>query len=65
MEVAGIETVTPWTLYSTCNLTATENEPPADSYRVNYLNVVDNCVGPTPKKTDNIQQTGGETNHIT
>jgi hypothetical protein len=57
MEVAGIEAVTPWTLYSTRNLTAAGNESPDDTYREKYRNVVNNYVGPTPKKTDNIQQT--------
>jgi len=51
MKVTGIETVTSWTLYSTCNLTATENESPDDPYRENYRNVVYNYVGSTPKKS--------------
>jgi hypothetical protein len=56
MEVAGIEAVTPWTRYSTRNLTVAENESPEDTYRENYRNVVNNNVGPTPKKPNNIQQ---------
>jgi len=40
MVVAGIETVTPWILYNTCNLTATANELSDDTYRENYRNVV-------------------------
>jgi hypothetical protein len=64
MKVVGGETLTPWTLYSTWNLTTTENDSPDDKYRENYRNFVYNYVGLTPKKTDNIQQNGGEINHI-
>jgi len=63
MEVTGIEPVTPWTLYSTCNLTATENKSPNDTYRENYRNVVYNYIGTAPKKTGNIQQNGSDINH--
>jgi hypothetical protein len=56
MEVAGIEAVTPLTLYSMRNLTAVENESPDDTCRQSYRNVINNYVGPTPKKTKNIQQ---------
>lgn len=51
MKVTGIEIVTSWILYTTCNLTATENESPDDPYREKYGNVLYNYVGSTPKKT--------------